>query len=187
MRPLRIARAISAAEREPGSEVYFPPGRYLLDQRSSRLFTFVIDRRIELVGAGIDRSELINEVGAKTPGVKLSRDMFAIEVAPGTQVGGGSGSVIADMTLDSASYDAGTDVMDFANHTTLAHLRVDAASSSNRYNPNCSIFPMHMCPSCLGCVLPWCSHCRDTSYPVSHWIGSGFPQQFRSPVDQGGL
>lgn len=131
-----IQEAIAAAETKPGSEVYFPPGRFILDQPSHKLFTFVIDKPIAIVGAGINQTTIINEVGKKTPGVKLSRDMFAIEVAPGQQTGGGSGSVITNMTLDSATYDAGTDIMDFANHTTLSNLKVLAAKSTNTYNYN---------------------------------------------------
>ncbi len=131
-----IRETIQAAEAKPGSEVYFPPGRFILDQPSPKLFDFVINKPIEVVGAGIDKTTIVNEVGQKTPGVKLSTDMFAIEVAPGQQTGGGSGSTITNMTLDSASYDAGTDIMDFANHTTLSNLKVLAARSSNTYNYN---------------------------------------------------
>ncbi len=131
-----IQNAILAAEAQPGSEVYFPPGRFILDQRSYKLYTLVIDKPIRVVGSGIGQTVIVNEVGQKTPGVTLSRDMFAIEVAPGQQVGGGSGTVITNMTLDSATYDAGTDIMDFANHTTLSNLQVLAAKSTNAYNYN---------------------------------------------------
>ncbi len=133
---LAIQSAITAAETKPGSEVYFPPGRFILDQRSYKLFTFIIDKPIEVVGAGIGQTEIVNEVGQKMPGVTLSRDMFAIEVAPGQQIGGGSGTIITNMTLDSATYDAGTDIMDFANHTTISNLKVLAAKSTNTYNYN---------------------------------------------------
>jgi hypothetical protein len=131
-----IRAAIQAAEAKPGSEVYFPPGRFILDRSSPKLFDFVISKPIEVVGAGIHRTTIVNEVGQKTPGVKLSTDMFAINVALGQQTGGGSGSTITNMTLDSASYDAGTDIMDFANHTTLSNLKVLAARSTNTYNYN---------------------------------------------------
>ncbi len=131
-----IRAAITAAEAHSGSEVYFPPGKFILDQPSPKLFDFVINKPIQIIGAGISATTIINEVGQKTPGVTLSTDMFAIEVAPGTQTGGGSGTIISNMTLDSATYDAGTDIMDFANHTTLSNLKVLAASSTNTYNYN---------------------------------------------------
>ncbi len=131
-----IRSAIVAAEAKPGSEVYFPAGRFLLDQPSTNLFDFVIRQPIQVVGAGIGATTIVNEIGQKTPGVRLSTDIFAIEVAQGTQTGGGSGTSISNMTLDSATYDAGTDIMDFANHTTLSNLKVLAARSTNSYNYN---------------------------------------------------
>lgn len=133
---LAIRAAILAAQKKPGSEVYFPNGRYILNRPSQKLFDFVIREPIRVVGAGAANTTIINEVGQKTPGVHLSTDMFAVEVAPGTQTGGGSGTVITGLTLDSATYDAGTDIMDFANHTTISNLRVLAARSTNTYNYN---------------------------------------------------
>ncbi|MDA8194908.1 MAG: glycosyl hydrolase family 28-related protein [Thermaerobacter sp.] len=131
-----IRRAIAAAESHPYSEVYFPPGRFLLDQRSPHLFDFVIDRPIHIVGAGPHATTIINKIGRKTPGVSLSTVIFEIVAAHGMHTGGGSGSSISDMTLNSAMYDAGTDIMDFGSYTSLTNLIVLAARSTHQYNRN---------------------------------------------------
>ena len=55
-----IQKAISPAEQRPGSEVYFAPGTFILDQRSHKLFTFVIRRFISIVGSGIHNTTIIN-------------------------------------------------------------------------------------------------------------------------------
>ena len=131
-----IQQAIAAAEAQPGSEVYFPAGKFVLSKPSTKLFDFVINKPIHIVGAGIDATTIVNKIGQKTPGVSVSTDIFVIEVTHGLQTGGASGSSISNMTLDSQTYDAGTDIMDFANNTTLSNLKVLAATSTNSYNYN---------------------------------------------------
>lgn len=131
-----IASAIRAAEASPGSEVYFPAGTFLLDQPSPKMFDFVISSPINIVGAGVGLTKIVNKVGMKTPGVYLSTVMFEIVPGPLGKPGGGDGSTISGLTLDAATYDAGTAIMDFANHTILTNLSVLAAKSTNIYNPN---------------------------------------------------
>ncbi len=133
---LAIAKSIELAEEKPGSEVYFPPGRYILDHPSRAQVDFTIDRPIHVEGAGVDKTFLINELGAKNLGAKISTTIFQIVTNPTTQTGEGDGSTISKMTLDSATYDAGTSIMDYANNTTLSDLVVDAPRSTNQYNPN---------------------------------------------------
>ena len=131
-----IARAITAAESRPGSEVYFPAGRYVLDDPSRRQVDFTIDRPIHVVGAGPTRTLVVNELGARNPAATVSTTIFEIVTNPVTQSGEGDGTTISGMTLDAATYDAGTSIMDFANRTTLSDLVVKAPRSTNTYNPN---------------------------------------------------
>lgn len=131
-----IARALTLAQSHPGGEVYFPAGRYILDDPSRRQVDFLINRPIHIVGAGPGRTVIVNELGALNSAAPVSTTIFEIVTDPNTHSGGGDGTTISGMTLDSASYDAGTSIMDFANHTTLSDLVVRAPRSTNSFNPN---------------------------------------------------
>ena len=131
-----ISNAINMAQTQPGSEVFFPPGHFLLDDPSKHQVDFKIDRQIHIVGSGPTKTVIVNELGALNPAALVSTTIFEIVTNPVTQKGDGDGTTISGMTLDSATYNAGTSIMDFANHTTLSDQVVDAPRSSNAYNPN---------------------------------------------------
>ncbi len=131
-----IGTAITEAESQPGSEVYFPPGRYLLDDPVRNQVDFTIDRPIRLIGAGPSRTVIVNELGARDPAAPVATTVFEIVTNRSTGSGAGDGTTISGMTIDAATYDAGTPIMDFANHTTISDLVVDAPRSTNTYNPN---------------------------------------------------
>ncbi len=131
-----FAQAIDAAEASGDGTVYVPPGRYVLDDLSARVCELCIDRPIHLVGSGSSATTLVNEIGLKNPRSTRSLDMIEIVSGVGGKPGGADGTTISGLTLDSATYDAGTDIMDFANHTVLSGLVVHAATSTDHYNPN---------------------------------------------------
>lgn len=133
-------RAIQAAEARDGT-VWVPPGTYLLDEprHSSCQDTsaqLCIRAPITLMGAGTKYVTLVNEIGLRTPGVSHSMPMIVVLTGSGGSTGGADGTKISHLTLNSSRYEAGTDVMDFANDTVLQHLDVQAARSTNHYNPN---------------------------------------------------
>ncbi len=131
-----IRSAIAAAEAVPGSEVYFPAGRYILTQNLHQLYDFVINVPVHIVGAGVGATTIVNEVGAKTAGVMRGTDMFVIQSLNDSTSGGGSGTTIYNMTLDSRSYDAGTSILDYGNNTVLKNLLVYGPTSMVGYNPD---------------------------------------------------
>ena len=132
-----IRAAIDAAQQSPGSTVFFPPGRYILQRVPNQgLFDFVINAPIHIVGSGQGVTTIVNEVGAKVPGIPHGTNIFVINSANDSTSGGGSGTTISNMTLDSRSFDAGTSIMDFGNHTVLSDLTVYAPHSTDAYNQN---------------------------------------------------
>lgn len=131
-----IASAISAAEAANNdAEVYFPAGHYIVKPASPRMFDFIISAPIRIVGAGQGATTIEDEIGVKS-GYSVPNSMFEIVPAPGTQVGGGSGTLITGLTLDASSFDAGTPIMDYANNTVIENLMVYGPTSTNTYNPN---------------------------------------------------
>jgi hypothetical protein len=143
---LAIGEALTAAEAVPGSEVYFPAGRFILTKRMNHLFDYVISSPVNIVGAGPALTTIVNEVGAKVAGITHGTDLFVIDTGPNAAPGGGDGTTISGMTLDAASYDAGTTIMDFANNTTLSNLVIEGARSTLRYNPG--VFGMRVIAIC---------------------------------------
>jgi hypothetical protein len=128
--------AINFAEAHGDGTVYVPPGTYLLDDPALKTSQLYIDAPIHFIGAGSRQVTLINGVGVANANVTRSVPMIELVTGPNGQPGGADGTVISGMTLNSSKYEAGTDIMDFANDTTLEDLSVDAAKSTNTYNPN---------------------------------------------------
>lgn len=131
-----FVRAIDAAEARRDGTLYVPAGRYVLDDLSATVCELCIHQPIHLVGAGASFTTLLNEVGLKNPRSTKSLVMIEIFSGPGGAPGGADGTTVSGLTLDSSTYDAGTDIMDFGNHTTLSDLTVHAATSTDHYNSN---------------------------------------------------
>ena len=131
-----IVAAISAAEAlNDHATVYFPAGRFILTQPVNRLFDFKVSSPLNLVGAGQGLTTIENEVGITT-GASYPPGMFEIIGSGGPTPGGADGTVIGDMTLDTRTYQSGTAITDYANHTVVGNLDVYAPTSTNSYNPN---------------------------------------------------
>mgnify|MGYP001773814043 CR=1 FL=1 len=79
---------------------------------------------------------LVNEMGLLNPAFGKSQPMIEIRSGPHGTPGGADGTTISGLTLDSAEYQAGTTILDFANNTTLNDLNVEAATSNNHHNPD---------------------------------------------------
>jgi len=129
-----IQAAITAASTHPGSEVYFPAGTYSLDTHVSGGVDFNINTPINIEGAGESKTFIINKIGTLsgyTPG-----DVVFEIVTGGTISGGGSGSTIANMSINSSTYNAATPIMDFGSNTTLENLNVTAATSTGQSDGN---------------------------------------------------
>jgi hypothetical protein len=134
---LAIRAAVSAAEKTPGGTVYFPAGHFILDLNDGAHQDIdIASNPINIVGAGPGTTTLVEEIGAKTAGVATSKVIFEIQTGANGQPGGGDGTTITGMTLDSATYDAGTTILDYGNDTTLSHLTVLGARSNHAYNPD---------------------------------------------------
>ena len=130
-----IRSAVSAADKAPGNTVYFPAGRYLLDLNDGAKQDIDISANpVNIVGAGPASATIVEEIGAKTAGVTTSKTIFQIETGANGQPGGGDGTTITGLTLDSATYDAGTTIIDYGNDTTLSHLTIMGARSDKQYN-----------------------------------------------------
>jgi hypothetical protein len=129
-----IRDALSAAEQTPGATVYFPAGRYLLDQKTKGDAAFVLsEHAVNLLGAGASRTTIVQEVGAKN-GYSQGQGIFEIRTGGNGQPGGGDGSTISGLTLDSATYDGGTTILDFGNNTTISDDVILGPRSSHDYN-----------------------------------------------------
>ena len=131
-----FVRALDAAQAKPNSTLYIPAGRYIFDDLGLSQCELCIHVPVHIVGAGAAFTTLVNEVGLKNPHSTKSLVMIEIFSATNGSSGGADGTTISGLTLDSATYDAGTDIMDFGNHTTLSNLTVHAATSTDTYNPN---------------------------------------------------
>jgi len=129
-------QAIKAAEAQPGGTVYVPPGRYVLDDLQATECQLCIVAPVHIVGAGPSYVTLVNELGLLNPDFGKSRPMIEIRTGPHGTPGGGDGTTISGLTLNSSEYQAGTDILDFANDTMLSNLNVEASTSNNQYNPN---------------------------------------------------
>jgi len=116
--------AIDRAEAVHGT-VLVPTGTYSFDSMTASPAQIVIDAPIHLEGE--KGAVLVDRVGFTRYG--HSSNLIEIENS-------GSGTTVSGLTLNSAKYEAGTDIMDFASHTTLENLNVQAAKSTNTYNPN---------------------------------------------------
>jgi len=128
---------VSAAEKTRGATVYFPPGHFILDLNDGAHQDIdIASNPVNIVGAGPGATTLEEEIGAKTAGVATSKSIFEIQTGADGQPGGGDGTTITGLTLDSASYDAGTTILDYGNDTTLSHLAVLGARSDHNYNPD---------------------------------------------------
>jgi hypothetical protein len=129
-----IQKAITAAEDDPGSTVSFPAGRYVLDDPGAGQTAFVIDRAtVHIVGAGAATTTIVQEAGAKS-GLARGQGIFRISTPHKQETGGADGSSITGLTLDSASYDGGTPILDSANNTTISQDTVQGPRSDKTYN-----------------------------------------------------
>lgn len=133
-------KAIAAAELKHGT-VYVPPGTYVLDDLhdtacQNTVAQLCIKAPVHLVGAGPESVILVNQIGLKNNDHGLSMPMIVVLTGPKGRPGGADGTSISGMTLNSSDYEAGTDILDFANDTVLGDLDVEAAKSTNHYNPN---------------------------------------------------
>lgn len=126
-------QAVTAAETGSSDTVYVPAGRYVFTGRGSGAAVTISTRAVHVIGAGAAATTIVEEVGAKS-GAKLGKVIFSIKSGKHNTPGGGDGSSIAGLTLDSASYDAGTAILDTGNDTTLSGLVVHAPRSSQGYN-----------------------------------------------------
>ena len=134
---LAIRTALSSAEMNSGNTVYFPAGRYILDLNDGAHQDFnIASNPVTIKGAGRNMTTIVEKIGAKTAGVKNSKVIFQILTGPNGQPGGADGTIITGLTLDSASYDAGTTIMDFANNTAITNDTIQGARSDSRYNPD---------------------------------------------------
>lgn len=120
-----IQTALAAAESTPNSEVYFPAGKFILHSSQRTFADFVINAPVRIVGSGANTTTIQTQVGAKD--ATYSPVMF--EIVPS-----GSGTSITNLTLDAATYDGGTAILDYGNNTTLSNLIVLAPTSTATYN-----------------------------------------------------
>jgi hypothetical protein len=130
---LAIRRAIAAAEAKPGSVLFFPPGRYILAHRDKLSADFKITALLHIEGAGPAQTTLVEEEGAKN-GLKRGKMIFHLLPAKGGQPGGADGSSISGLTLDSATYDGGTTILDNANRTEISNMVIRGPRSNHNYN-----------------------------------------------------
>ncbi len=131
-----IIATISAAEAlHDDATVYFPSGHYVLTQPPNRLFDFVIASPINIVGAGQGATIIENEVGIDSA-ISNPPGMFEILGSGGPTPGGADGTIIGDMTLDTRSFQSGTAITDYGNHTVVGNLTVYAPTSTPNYNGN---------------------------------------------------
>jgi len=125
-----VRAAISTAQVVAGNTVYFPAGRYILNDNDGAGIDFVLStNQIIIQGAGRDTTTLVEEIGAKEPGYPLSKVIFEIvsggkDASGNLLPGGADGTTIKGLTLDSGSYDAGTTILDYANNTTISNLTI---------------------------------------------------------------
>ena len=144
---MAIRTTVAAAEKQPHSTVYVPPGRYILALNDGASQDVDITANpVNVVGAGRDSTTIVEEIGAKYPGARASKAIFQIGTGPNGQPGGGDGTTITGLTLDSATYDAGTTILDFANDTTISHMAVRGARSDHQYNKG--VFGMRLIAIC---------------------------------------
>lgn len=129
-------QAIRAAEAERDGTVYVPPGRYVLDDPGVAGCQLCIVAPVHIVGAGPSYVTLVNEMGLRNPNFGKSQPMIEIRTGPHGRPGGADGTTISGLTLNSSEFQAGTDIIDFANDTTLSDLDVEASTSNNHYNPD---------------------------------------------------
>lgn len=118
-----IRNAIFAAEQGTNNRVWFPAGTYILNLNDGLNKDFVITKTVHIEGAGPTQTKLIEEIGAKRN--LKSKTIFQIQADYTT---------VNNMSLDSAMFDAGTTIMDFANNTELSHLVVLGPRSTPNYN-----------------------------------------------------
>ncbi|MDA8195662.1 MAG: glycosyl hydrolase family 28-related protein [Actinomycetota bacterium] len=128
-----IDSALLSAEKEPGSELFFPPGTYILTSTTTKVGDFVVTTPIRIVGAGTSATKIINEVGLKT-GSSSAPPVFVIKGGGSPTPSMASGTLVESLTIDCSTYISGTAVMDFADNTAIENLLVYAPKSTDNYN-----------------------------------------------------
>ncbi len=131
---LPIRKAIDAAQGAAGNTVYLPAGRYVLKNGDKAKVDFEIATRpVTIQGAGASRTAIVEESGAKG-GLARGKGIFEILTGPGGVQGGADGTRISGLTLDSASFDAGTTILDYANNSTISNDVIHGPRSNHAYN-----------------------------------------------------
>jgi hypothetical protein len=130
-----IVSALASAEKQPGSELYFPAGTYVLKSVTKPLADFYVGVPIRIVGAGIGATTIVDQVG-QTTGNSNPPIMFLFLGPNAPRPGGASGSLMTGFTLNAAKYQSGTPITDYANNTLIENLQVYAPTSTLSYNPN---------------------------------------------------
>ncbi len=130
-----ISAALQSAEQKPGSELYFPAGTFYVKSVTSPIGDFVVTVPIRIVGSGVASTTLVDAAGQVT-GVSSPPPMFLIKGTGTSLPGMASGTVVEGFTINSAKYQSGTAIIDFADNTEIQNLVVYAPSSSKQYNPD---------------------------------------------------
>ncbi len=135
---VRAAIAACAASSGPNT-VYFPAGTYAIADTGSGNPTLQVSgpNPVILNGAGRDSTRLVEHVGtantATCPGGgNLPGPGCPVKSLLGVSV---DGSTVENLTLDTATYNAGTSLGSTANNGTFRHLRVLHGSVASGYFP----------------------------------------------------
>jgi acetyltransferase-like isoleucine patch superfamily enzyme len=115
-----IRNAIAAAEAASGNghfqTVYFPAGKYILDDNDARTVDFQISTgRVNFLGAGRSDTDIVEEVGTyKYPSLKRGKTVFIFGKAD-------SGFYFSGITVDCQTYNGGDTLDNYGGYATIEH------------------------------------------------------------------